>query len=118
VVTEQLRGLLRGSKDAAIAFGARAFFNNRLHGIGEMTELSIDTKKRTLRVRLDLLGEPEPIEIHVHEYRLKRAGEVTMVKVIEATASRPWLAEVLRQFVVGRSFAIPPQAAAALSLLA
>jgi hypothetical protein len=118
VVTEQVRRLLRGSKDAAIGFSARSFLNTRLRGIGEMTELSIDTKKRTIHMRLELLGEAEPIEIHIQEYRLKRAGEATMLTVVNVTASRQWLTEALRQFVVGRSFTIPPGAGAVLSLLA
>ena len=118
MVTEQVRRLLRGSKDAALAFSARTYANARLRGIGEMTELSIDTKKRAVRMRLELLGEAEPIEIHIKEYRLKQSGESTMLTVLNATASREWLTEVLRQFVVGRSFPIPPGAGAVLGLLA
>lgn len=117
MVTQQLRRVLRGSKDAALGFGARAYVNSRLRGIGEMTELSIDTKKRAFRVRLDLVGETRPIEIHVEKYELKQAGAATRLKVVEATASRPWLTEALQQFVVGRSFTIPARAGAVLKLL-
>jgi hypothetical protein len=117
VVTKPVRSLLRGSKDVAVAFSARAFANSRLRGIGEMTELSIDTKTRVVRVLLELLGEAEPIEIHIKEYRLKRAGRAALLTVLEATASRRWLAEALRQFVVGRSFPIPAKADAVLRLL-
>ena len=76
-MTRPLRSVLRGSKDAALAFGARTYFNNRLRRIGEMTELSIDTQKRALHMRLDLLGEAAPIEIHVSKYDLKHSGTAT-----------------------------------------
>ena len=82
-----------------------------------MTELSIDTKKRAFRVRLDLVGEAEPIEIDVRRYGLKRQGDDVTFAVVDATASRKWVAEALRQFVVGQSFAIPAKAGAALKLL-
>ena len=83
-----------------------------------MTELVIDTKAQTIRLRLELVVETEPVEIHVTKYRLERRGEDATMTVFDATASRPWLTEVLRQFVVGRAFTIPPAAAAALKLLA
>jgi hypothetical protein len=68
-------------------------------------------------VRLELLGETEPIEIHIKEYSLKHNAKATTVTILKATASRQWLEETLRQFVVGRSFTIPPHAGALLNLL-
>jgi hypothetical protein len=109
---------VRGSKDLGLAFAARTYVNARLRGIGEMTELSIDTKKRTIRLSLALLGEVEPIEVQVRKYALERADTGTRLTIVDVTASRQWLAEALKEFIVGRSFAIPDQAAAALKLLA
>jgi hypothetical protein len=110
--------LLRGSKDVALAFTLRSFFNTRFRRIGEMTELSVDTKKRAFRVQLDLVGESETIEIHVKKYNLARKGDIVLLTVDDVTASRKWLAEALREFVVGRPFSIPPKAGAVLKLLA
>src|SRR5204863_158444 len=59
----EVRAFLRRSKDATLAFTARIAINSKLKGIGEMTELSIDTKTRRVRVRLELVGEAEPIDI-------------------------------------------------------
>jgi len=66
-----VRGFLRRSKDATLAFTARVAVNTKLKGIGEMTELSIDTKKRRVRVHLELVGEAEPIEVEITKYNLK-----------------------------------------------
>ena len=117
MVTQPLRRVVRGSKDAALAFGVRTYFNNRLRRIGEMTELSIDTKKRVLHVRMDLRGEASPIKIHVNKYDLKKSGTATTLTIVEVTASREWLAEALREFVTGRSFKLPASAGAVLKLL-
>lgn len=117
-MTAGVRNLLRSSKDTALGFAARTFFNTKLHGIGEMTELSIDTKKRSIHVRLDLEGEAEPIEINVNKYDLTRRGARTAITVLDASTSRKWLTEVLRQFVIGNSFVIPPKAGVVLKLLA
>src|SRR5215472_16554029 len=115
--TKGVRDFLHRSKDATLAFTARVVINRRLNSIGEMTELSIDTKKKRIQVRLDLVGEKEPIEVEVLRYNLKKEGETTYITTEEATASREWLSLALREFIVGQDIAIPPKAAALLTLL-
>jgi hypothetical protein len=109
---------LRASKDAAIAVGIRSFFNSKYSRIGEMTDVSVDTAKRELRVRLELVGEETPIEIRVTNYRIAQQGERATVTVGAATASREWITELLRESVVGRTFVLPERAAAVVKLLA
>jgi hypothetical protein len=82
-----------------------------------MTQLSVDTKKRAFRVRLELAGENEPIEIHVKKYGLERRRGRAALTVVDASSSREWLTEVLREFVIGQKFTIPDRAAAVLKLL-
>jgi hypothetical protein len=83
-----------------------------------VTELSIDTKKKKVRVRLELVGEAQPIDIEVMRYKLKTSGEQAYLTIEEATASREWLSVALGEFVIGRSLPIPNQAGALLKLLA
>lgn len=112
-----MRGFLRKTKDATLAFTARLAANTKLRGIGEMTELSIDTKKKRVRIRLELLGEKEPIELEIVKYSLKNKGRAMHLTVEEATASREWLAVALREFVVGETLTVPKKAGALLKLL-
>ena len=112
-----IRGLLHRSKDATLAFTVRLAINTQLRSIGEMTELSIDTKKKRVRVRLELVGEKEPIELEILRYNLKAKGETAHVTIEEATASREWLNVALREFLVGQDITIPAKAGALLKLL-
>lgn len=82
-----------------------------------MTDLSIDTKRQTIRLQVQLSGEAEPTEVYVRKYTLKRKGKRAMLTVVDATASRKWVAAVLREFVTGQMFPLPTQAATALKLL-
>ena len=82
-----------------------------------MTELSIDTKTKRVRVRLELLGEKEPIDVEVLRYSLKEKGETTYITIEEAISSREWLTVALREFIIGQDLAIPAKAAAILKLL-
>jgi hypothetical protein len=115
--TKRLRDVLDRSKDATLAFTVRRATNAKLRSIGEMTELSIDTKTKRVRVRLELLGETEPIDIEILRYSLKEKGETTYITIEEATSSREWLTAALSEFVVGQDLAIPAKAGAVLKLL-
>lgn len=109
--------LLRHSKDATLAAAGSLYVNRKLRGMGEMTELAIDTKNKSVRVRLELRGETEPIELQVTRYSLRQEGAEMRLVVEEATASREWMAAALREFVVGRSFPLSEKAGAILRLL-
>jgi hypothetical protein len=86
--------------------------------MGEMTELSIDTKKRAVRLRLALRGEAEPIEVVIEKYQLTRRGDHLMLTVKGATSSREWVSALLREVMVGRSIVVPEKMAAVLNVLA
>jgi hypothetical protein len=115
--TKSLRNVLHRSKDATLAFTTRVAINTKLRSIGEMTELSIDTKKKLIRVRLELLGESKPIDVEILRYSLKEKGETTYITIEEVTSSREWLTLALREFVVGQDLALPAKAVAVLKLL-
>ena len=100
-----------------MAFTARVAINTKLRSIGKMTELSIDTKNKRIRVRLELLGEAEPIDLQILRYSLKEKGEATYITIEEVTSSRDWLTAALREFVVGQDLALPAKAGAVLKLL-
>ena len=115
--TKRLRNVLHRSKNATLAFTARLAINAKLRSIGEMTELSIDTKTKRVRVRLELLGEKEPIGVEILRYNLKEKGEATYITIEEATSSREWVTAALREFVIGQDLLIPAKAGAVLRLL-
>ena len=115
--TKRLRDVFYHSKDAAAAFTARIAINTKLRSIGQMTELFIDTQNKRVRVRLELLGENEPIDVEILRYCLTEKGENTCITIEEVTSSREWLTVALREFVVGQDLAIPAKAAAVLKLL-
>jgi hypothetical protein len=113
-----VRGFLQRSKDAAVGFSAKVALNGKLRGIGEVTELSIDTKNKRIRLQLELVGETAPIEINITRYQLRSSEHGARLTIEEATASRPWLDTTLQQFVVGETFPVPQKVEALLKLLA
>ena len=113
--TKGIQTFLRRSKDATLGFTTR--LATKLRGIGEMTEFSIDTKKKRVRVRLELVGEKETIDVEILRYSLKVKGESTHITIEEATSSHQWLTIALREFIVGQDLAVPAKAVVLLQLL-
>jgi hypothetical protein len=109
---------VRGSTDAALALAARTLINRRLQDIGEVTELALDTAEQSLRASVVLKGEPVPVDVDVRRYELEHSHDGSTLTLVDATASRPWIDETLRAFVIGRPLHVPAKAAAALRLLA
>jgi hypothetical protein len=108
---------MRGSKDAALAFAIRGMLNARFGALGEISDVSLDTRHRCAQLRLVLLGESKPIDVDVREYDVDHVGEENWLTIGNAVASRQWLSAALHQFAVGRRFHISSRAAAALRLL-
>ena len=111
-------GFFQRSKDACVGFAARVAINSKLRGIGEMTELSIDTKTKRIWIRLELVGETESIEVEITKYHLRTAAGGMQLTIEDAMTSRQWLTAALREFVVGQSIPVPRKAEALLKFLA
>jgi hypothetical protein len=113
-----VRSFVRASKDVALGMAVRTAFNTRFRKIGEMTELSLDTKKRAVRLRLELRGEAQPIDVVIKKYRVQRRADRLLLTVDDVRASREWISAVLREVLVGRRMVIPGKFGAILNVLA
>ena len=97
-------------KEATLQAAMKAFINREIEQFGAVTELAIDTGKKTMRVELDLKGEASGILINVGSYELSdKNGEIHLA-LKNVTASREWITGVLSKYVVGRTFRLPDAA--------
>ena len=109
--------MLRDSKDAALAYAAERFVNTRLRGVGQISDLSLETTNRTVHFCLTLRGESEPVDVKLSDVEVQRGDDGAVLIVGGAVASREWLSGALGQFVVGRTFPIPRGASLIFGLL-
>jgi hypothetical protein len=94
-------------KERALQAAAKAFINREIEGFGVVTELAIDTSKKTMRVELDLIGEASRILINVASYELSEKNGAIHISFHNVTTSRAWITAVLNKYVVSRSFQLP-----------
>ncbi len=94
-------------KEKGLAMAVKAMINREIEKCGEVTELAIDTREKTLRVELALKGETSPIEINVGAYEVSEKGGKVFLKVRKLKSSREWLTAALNKYAAGQAIEMP-----------
>jgi hypothetical protein len=92
---------------------AAMWLSKKMTNIGQIVRLDFDAKARQLTVEVQLHGEDRTHTVTLADYVISRTPEGRCQIVVgRAVADRPWLENVLKQYVVGRAFAfhLPPSA--------
>ena len=106
--------MFTAAKDALSSQAARSYVNGLIKRYGEVKELKIDSKAKSVDVVCELIGERDPVSVRVENYRLDNVGGKTFVEITKISCSRPWLQNLLEDHGRGRRVEVPSWAAAAL----
>ncbi|MFA6960249.1 MAG: hypothetical protein WC205_05830 [Opitutaceae bacterium] len=106
--------MFTAAKDAVASQVARSYVNGLIKRYGEVRELKIDSRSKTVVVVCELKGEAEPVTVHVEAYRIVAEGEERFVEIAACSCSRPWMHNLLQDHVRDRRLKLPVWAAAAL----
>lgn len=106
--------MFSAAKNFVTSQAARKYVGNLIKRYGELSELKIDTKQKTVKLVCVLHGESEAIFVYVDEYRVDRREGRCFAQIIECTCSRPWAQHLAEDLVVGREVEVPAWAASAL----
>jgi hypothetical protein len=106
--------MLNAAKDALSSRVAQVWVNKLIARYGNVQELRIDSRRKTVEVSCLLDGEASPITIRVENYRVETERDKTFIRASEFTCTRPWLQKVLTDFGHRQRIELPPWAAAAL----
>lgn len=106
--------MFTAAKDALASQAARTYANGLIKRYGEVKELKIDSRAKTVHAVCRLIGETEPVTVNVGAYRIVNEGGTTLVEITACSCSRAWLQNLLEDQVCGRRLKLPGWAAAAL----
>ncbi len=101
-------------KDWLLSKALQAFLRERLSRYGELKSLSVDSRERSIDLIVRPHGEPGDVRVKVTRYSVHKHEGKCLLTIEESTASRTWVARLLEDYLHGRSFEIPPIAAAVL----
>ncbi|MFA6287944.1 MAG: hypothetical protein WC661_11225 [Opitutaceae bacterium] len=106
--------MFTAAKDALSSHAARNYVNGLIKRYGEVSELKIDSRNKSVDIVCALTGENEPVTVRIDSYRIDSEGPKRFVEITAFTCSRPWLHNLLEDHARGRRLELPSWAAAAL----
>ncbi len=101
--------ILSAGKDKMIGLFLRQRLNDLLQEVGSVEALAIDTENKTLKVELQLEGEPTPVTLDVRSYRIIVEQGKSFLQIGETAVSREWMQTLVRRFLVGKRIALPEE---------
>lgn len=96
------------------AKAAQVYVNHRIVRYGRLHLLKIDSKNKTMEFAGQLHGDDTPVAVHIHRYIVEDVGGKRFLSVADFSCSRPWLQNLLEDFIHGQRVELPPWAATAL----
>ena len=114
---DKLTDWLKTRKDSSVSFMVETLLRKRLEAYGRVLEFDLNSRQRQAAVKILLRGETEPVTLNVVEYGLVADANCVSLTILRATGSRPWLTQLLEEFVVGRSFPIPEKYSSVVKML-
>jgi hypothetical protein len=106
--------MLGALKDNIASLAAKSLLAGRLERYGQLLDLRIHSRERTMSLEMLLAGEEKEIRIEVGRYRMASEGGKLLLVIESLRASREWLQLALEDFLVGQPLQVPSIAAMAL----
>ena len=106
--------MFTAAKDTLSSHAARTYVNGLIKRYGEVDELKIDSRQKTVDIVCTLKGESAPVTVRIENYRIEKDGGTSFVEITAVVCSRTWLLHLLEDHVRGRRLELPSWAAAAL----
>ena len=106
--------MFNAAKDALSSQAVRSYVNGLIKRYGEVHELKINSKSKSVDLVCILKGDHEPVRVRIDHYRIESEGSNRFIKLQSCSCSRLWLQHLLEDHACGRRMKLPSWAAAAL----
>jgi hypothetical protein len=94
-----LFSFLNPAKDFTLEVAVKLWFNQTQKRFGHMTTIQIDSTAKSIRVELELKGEPAPLQIDVASYQLSSEASETFIELGEIKTSREWINQLISDYL-------------------
>lgn len=106
--------MFNAAKDALASRGAQTWANTLIARYGQVQELKIDSRLKTVAVTCLLEGEATPITVRIENYVVETERDKKYIRATGFSCTRPWLQNVLMDYGPKQRIELPSWAAAAL----
>jgi hypothetical protein len=112
-------GSLADSKDRLISERIKQELNTHLARYGEVLDVRLNTRERSVQLSIKLKGEPDPITVNIGKYELIKEDTKLWLSVDRQSieASREWLTLLLQDQAGRQRLPVPQNYAWAVEFL-
>ncbi len=88
----------------------RQYINKKIKEYGDVLNLQINAKNKSIKASVLLKGEKVPISINVNKYKLENNANSATIKILDANSNKAWVNAIIKNFVYGKEFPMPAKA--------
>ncbi len=108
---------MRRIKERALAKGLALFIEYKFKGVAKMVECHLDSQSKSLRVKLLLQGEKEPLEVKIGRFHIYEERGESFIELFDIATSREWITFLAKEYIEGRPFVLPQHVAKILHII-
>jgi len=109
--------MLNTMKDKALSKGAKIALNKYVSPYGNISNLSLNTKFKTMQLEILLDGDAKPIDVHIENYELIGNGSKHYLKISGIKTSKQWIDRLAHEYLESKEFHIPSEYATMLKAI-
>jgi len=99
--------MFTAAKDAITSRAAQFYVNSRIERYGEVRQLTIDSRQKTVEVVCLLHGDPSPLTVKIEHYRVEADGLKKIFHATSISCTRTWLQNLLSDYAQNRRIELP-----------
>ena len=96
--------MLQAMKDKALSTGVKIAINQYIKEYGEILELNLNSKFKSMEIEVKLDGESENLTVQIEHYEIT---EENYLRVSGITTSRTWINSLSSIHLEGKEFKVP-----------
>ena len=109
--------MLNTMKDKALSKGANIALNKYVSKYGHIGNLSLNTKFKTMQLKILLDGDVKPIDVHIENYELIDNDSKHFLKISGIKTSKQWLDRLADEYLESKEFHISSEYATILKAI-
>ena len=109
--------MLYTMKDKALSKGAKIALNKYISQYGNISNLSLNSKFKTMQLEILLDGDTKPIDVHIENYELIDNDSEYFLKISGIKTSKQWINRLAHEYLESKEFYIPSEYATMLKAI-
>jgi len=93
-------------KDKITSKLLKVYINKKLKKAGEMLEFKLDSKNKSIAMKIKLLGEDKDLEVNINKYDINEINDKFFIKISEINTNKEWINILSKELLKEKDFEI------------